>query len=239
MRIAFALGLSLVAAPAFADTTAGTTGGDPIANHTIAIEDATKGLKGSGPLSAKIDVEQGGKALGSFTCELFDKQAPKTVANFVGLARGIRPWKDPKTGEWQKKPMYDGTIFHRVIPEFMIQGGDPKGNGTGDPGYEFPDEISDQLQMDKGGILAMANRGPNTNGSQFFITEKATPWLNGKHTIFGQCAPLDLELKIARVPTGARNMPTDAVTIKKLTIMHGAAPKGGSKKKAATADDAK
>ncbi|HEX6839851.1 MAG TPA: peptidylprolyl isomerase, partial [Polyangia bacterium] len=206
MRIAIAICFSLTSAVALADTAAGS--GDPIAGHTISLEDATKGVKGTGPLMAKIEVEQGGKTMGTFTCELFDKQAPKTVANFVGLARGVRPWKDPKTGEWVKKPMYDGTVFHRVIPEFMIQGGDPKGNGTGDPGYEFPDEISDQLQMDKGGILAMANRGPNTNGSQFFITEKATPWLNGKHTIFGQCAPLDLEMKIARVPTGPRNMPT-------------------------------
>jgi peptidyl-prolyl cis-trans isomerase A (cyclophilin A) len=186
---------------------------------------------------AKIDVEQAGKSLGTFQCELFDKQAPKTVANFVGLARGIRPWKDPKTNEWVKKPLYDGLTFHRVIPEFMIQGGDPKGNGTGDPGYEFPDEVSDQLQMDKGGVLAMANRGPNTNGSQFFITEKATPWLNGKHTIFGQCQPLELEMKIARLPAGARNMPNDPVLIKKVTIVHGAA-KVAKKKSAASEDKA-
>ncbi len=237
MRIAIASALVLgftVGAPAFADTTA-TPAGDPVASHVITLEEALKGVKGSGPLMAKIDVEQGGKSLGTFSCELYDKQAPKTVANFVGLARGIRPWKDPKTGEWVKKPLYDGLTFHRVIPEFMIQGGDPKGNGTGDPGYEFPDEVSDQLQMDKGGILAMANRGPNTNGSQFFITEKATPWLNGKHTIFGQCQPLELEMKIARVPTGARNMPSEPVTIKKVTISHGAAKV--AKKKSAAAED--
>ena len=235
MRIAIVVASFAVAVPAVADTASGG-GGDPVANHTITLEEATKGLKGAGPLTAKIDVEQSGKSLGSFTCELFDKQAPKTVANFVGLARGVRPWKDPKTGEWVKKPMYDGTIFHRVIPEFMIQGGDPKGNGTGDPGYEFGDEFDPSLQMDKGGILAMANRGPGTNGSQFFITEKATPWLNGKHTIFGLCSPLDLEMKIARVPTGARNMPTDPVTIKKLTISHGAAPKKKAAKKPEAAD---
>ena len=236
MRIAIAACFLLSSAVALADTAAGA--GDPVANHTISIEDATKGLKGSGPLSAKIEVEQSGKVMGTFTCELFDKQAPKTVANFVGLARGVRPWKVPKTGEWVKKPMYDGTVFHRVIPEFMIQAGDPKGNGTGDPGYEFGDEFDPSLTMDKGGILAMANRGPGTNGSQFFITEKATPWLNGKHTIFGQCQPLDLEMKIARVPTGARNMPTEPVTIKKVTISRGAAKKaGGSKKeKAAKAE---
>lgn len=235
MRIAIVIASFAVAAPAVADTAAA---GDPIAGHSITLEDATKGLKGgSGPLVAKIDVEQAGKSLGSFSCELFDKQAPKTVANFVGLARGVRPWKDPKTGEWVKKPMYDGTIFHRVIPEFMIQGGDPKGNGTGDPGYEFGDEFDPSLQMDKGGVLAMANRGPGTNGSQFFITEKATPWLNGKHTIFGQCAPLDLEMKIARVPAGARNMPNDPVTIKKVTISHGTVAKKKAPKKSEAASE--
>ena len=232
MRIGIVVGfIALSGAPALADTT--TAGaGDPIAGHTISLEDATKGVKGTGTLMAKIDIEQSSKALGSFTCELFEKQAPKTVANFVGLARGVRPWKDPKTGEWVKKPLYDGTVFHRVIPEFMIQGGDPKGTGTGDPGYEFGDEFDPSLQMDKGGVLAMANRGPGTNGSQFFVTEKPTPWLNGKHTIFGSCTPIDLELKIARVPTGARNMPTDAVTIKKVTISRGAAKKAAGKPKA-------
>jgi peptidyl-prolyl cis-trans isomerase A (cyclophilin A) len=232
MRTAIVVALASLSAPALADTAA-PAGGDPIAGHTIALEDATKGVKGTGTLTAKIDVEQAGKNVGTFTCELFDSKAPKTVANFVGLARGLRPWKDPKTGEWVKKPMYDGTVFHRVIPEFMIQGGDPKGNGTGDPGYEFGDEFADGLQMDKGGILAMANRGPGTNGSQFFITEKATPWLTGKHTIFGQCTPLDLELKLARVPTGRNNMPTEALTIKKVTISRGAGAKKPGKAKAA------
>src|SRR3954452_22808761 len=231
MRTNLVVVLSLLAAPAFADSSAGPA--DPLPNHVMPPEHRTKGVKGTGTLMAKIDVEQSGKPLGSFTCELFEKQAPKTVANFVGLARGVRPWKDPKTGEWVKKPLYDGTIFHRVIPEFMIQGGDPKGTGTGDPGYEFGDEFDPSLTTDKGGVLAMANRGPGTNGSQFFITEKATPWLNGKHTIFGQCAPLDLELKIARVPAGARNMPNDPVTIKKVTIARGAAKKAGGGKKPA------
>jgi peptidyl-prolyl cis-trans isomerase A (cyclophilin A) len=235
MRTAIVVALASLSAPALAADQA-AAGGDPVAGHTISLEDATKGLKGTGPLTAKIDVEQSGKSLGSFTCELFDKQAPKTVANFVGLARGTRPWKDPKTGEWVKKPLYDGTVFHRVIPEFMIQGGDPKGNGTGDPGYEFQDEFADGLAMDKGGILAMANRGPGTNGSQFFITEKATPWLTGKHTIFGQCTPLDLEMKIARVPAGARNAPNDPVTIKKITITRGAAKKAAKPAKAAASE---
>src|SRR3954452_6572231 len=153
MRTNLVVVLSLLAAPAFADSSAGPA--DPLPNHVMPLEDALKGVKGSGTLTAKIDVEQSGKLLGSFSCELFEKQAPKTVANFVGLARGDRPWKDPKSGEWVEKPMYDGTVFHRVIPEFMIQGGDPKGNGTGDPGYEFGDEFADGLAMDKGGILAM------------------------------------------------------------------------------------
>src|SRR3954470_21861556 len=108
---------------------------DPAKGH-FTLDQATKGLSGSGPLTAKIET-----TVGTINCELFDKQAPVTVANFVGLARGVRPWKDPKTGKWVKKPLYDGTIFHRVIPEFMIQGGDPKGTGTGDPGYEFGDEF--------------------------------------------------------------------------------------------------
>src|SRR5260370_661390 len=121
------------------------------------------------------------------------------------LVFGLRPWKDPKTNEWVKKPIYNGLTFHRIIPDFMIQGGDPKGDGTGTPGYEFGDEIVEALKFDRGGLLAMANRGPGTNGSQFFITEKPTPWLNGRHTIFGTCDPLDLETKIARLPAGARN----------------------------------
>jgi peptidyl-prolyl cis-trans isomerase A (cyclophilin A) len=201
-----------LALPAFADAT-------PPAPLTI--EEATKGLKGTGPLIAKIEVDQGGKPMGTFTCELFEKQTPKTVANFVGLARGLRQFKDPKTAAWTKKPFYDGLVFHRVIPGFMIQGGDPKGNGTGDPGYEFEDEIVPDLKMDKGGILAMANRGPGTNGSQFFITEKGAPWLTGKHTIFGSCEPLDLVTKIAGVPKGPRDVPTDPVTMKKVTISRG------------------
>jgi peptidyl-prolyl cis-trans isomerase A (cyclophilin A) len=221
------LGCSLLVAPRVqADVTTG--GADPIPNHVLTLDQATKGLKGTGPLVAKINVEQAGRPLGTLTCELFEAQAPKTVANFVGLARGERPFKDPKTGEWVKKPFYDGLVFHRVIPDFMIQGGDPRGNGTGDPGYEFADEIDDSLKMDRGGILAMANRGPGTNGSQFFITEKATPWLSGKHTIFGACEPVDAVAKIARVPRGGKDVPMETVTIKKVTITRG--PAKGSKK---------
>jgi peptidyl-prolyl cis-trans isomerase A (cyclophilin A) len=190
------------------------------------LAEATKGLKGKGALIAKIDVET--KDLkGTFTCTLFDDKAPITVANFVALARGVRPWKDVRTDKWVKKPLYDGTLFHRVIPNFMIQGGDPEGTGRGGPGFEFNDEVRADLTFDKGGLLAMANKGidratgTGTNGSQFFITEKETPWLNGKHTIFGACEPLDLEQKLARVPADQGNRPQSAITLKKVTILRG------------------
>ena len=168
---------------------------DDPAKGKFTLEQATKGLSGSGPLTAKIET-----TLGTFTCELYDKQAPITVANFVGLARGVRPWKDPKTGQWvEKKPFYDGLIFHRVIPGFMIQGGDPLGVGTGNPGYRFEDEFSPDLKFDKPALLAMANAGPATNGSQFFITEGTPQHLTGRHTIFGLCEPASLVSKITGV----------------------------------------
>ena len=123
---------------------------------------------------------------GTITVKLFEKEAPKTVENFVGLATGKRDWIDPRTGQKSKANLYDGTLFHRVIPQFMIQGGDPLGTGTGGPGYKFEDEFGSSKKFDKPGLLAMANAGPNTNGSQFFITEVPTPHLNGRHTIFGE-----------------------------------------------------
>ncbi len=158
-------------------------------------------------------------SMGSFTCELFEKEAPKTVANFVELAEGTREWTDPKTGEKVKRPFYDNQIFHRVIPEFMIQGGDPLGVGTGGPGYKFEDEFHPDLRFDKPGLLAMANSGPNTNGSQFFITEVPTPHLSNRHTIFGDCTEgLDVVKKIARTKKGASDKPVEDVVLKKLTI---------------------
>ena len=180
---------------------------------------------------------------GKLTCTLFPDKAPKTVANFVGLAQGTKDWKNPMTNSTKHGvPLYDGTIFHRVIPNFMIQGGDPIGNGEGSPGYTFEDEFTPTLKFDRPGRLAMANSGPNTNGSQFFITEVPTPHLNMKHTIFGQCdvASVALVKKIARMPNDARtNRPFDPVKITSITItgMGGAskpaakpAAKSGTKK---------
>jgi cyclophilin family peptidyl-prolyl cis-trans isomerase len=158
---------------------------------------------------------------GNITCTLFPAQAPLTVANFIGLATGTKDWKDPKTGKtMQGVPLYNGTIFHRVIPNFMIQGGDPIGNGQGDPGYSFKDEFSPSLTFDQPGRLAMANSGPNTNGSQFFITDVPTPHLNGKHTIFGQCQDLDVVKKIARMAADPRNnRPNDPPKIIRIKII--------------------
>lgn len=160
-------------------------------------------------------------SMGDIHCTLFPDKAPLTVANFIGLATGKKAWKNPKTGQMMKGvPLYDGTIFHRVIPNFMIQGGDPIGTGTGDPGYSFKDEFSDDLKFDVAGRLAMANSGPNTNGSQFFITEVPVPHLNGKHTIFGQCGDEDVVKKIARVATDERNdKPFTPVVIKHIVIV--------------------
>ncbi|HLH05926.1 MAG TPA: peptidylprolyl isomerase [Terriglobales bacterium] len=144
--------------------------------------------------------------MGNITCELFPDKAPMTVANFIGLATGTKDWINPASHvKKHGVPLYDGTIFHRVIPDFMIQGGDPLGNGVGDAGYTFKDEFSD-LRFDIPGRLAMANSGPNTNSSQFFITQVPTPHLNNRHTIFGQCSPVSLIGEIARQP---RNQTTD------------------------------
>ncbi len=156
--------------------------------------------------------------MGDLTCRLFHDKAPKTVANFVGLATGNGTPAHPVPG---KKPFYDGTVFHRVIPEFMIQAGDPKGNGTGDPGYTIKDEFHADLRHDKPGILSMANRGPDTGGSQFFITEKPTQWLDRKHAVFGECKPIDVVRKIARVPVDPPNRPREDVKINKLEIVWG------------------
>lgn len=156
---------------------------------------------------------------GSFKVKLFNDKAPKTVENFVGLAEGTKEWTDPNTGKKVKKPFYDGLKFHRVIDGFMLQGGDPLGTGTGGPGYQFADEFGPGLKHDKPGMLSMANAGPNTNGSQFFVTVAATPWLDGRHAIFGEVVEgMDIVNKISKTKTGFQDRPVEDVVIKKLTI---------------------
>ncbi|WP_426752191.1 peptidylprolyl isomerase [Myxococcus sp. Y35] len=156
---------------------------------------------------------------GAIVIRLFSKEAPKTVANFVGLASGEKAWRDPKSGKMAKKPLYDGTVFHRVIPGFMIQGGDPTGTGLGDPGFRFADEFHGGRAFDKPGLLAMANAGPNTNGSQFFITTSTPEHLNNKHTIFGEVvAGYDVVEKIGNVPRDNRDRPRTAVLLQRVVV---------------------
>jgi peptidyl-prolyl cis-trans isomerase A (cyclophilin A) len=157
---------------------------------------------------------------GNIVCRLFEKEAPKTVANFVELAEGKREWTHPVNRKKSKDHLYDGTIFHRVIPSFMIQGGDPAGTGMGGPGYQFEDETkSSPHKFDKPGKLAMANAGPNTNGSQFFITVAPTEWLTGKHTIFGEVVEgYEVAEKIVNVPRNKQDKPNKDVVVKSVTI---------------------
>ena len=159
---------------------------------------------------------------GPVVIRLFPDHAPKTVRNFVELAEGSRQWTDPRTGRATTDKLYDGTIFHRVIPDFMIQGGDPLGSGRGGPGYKFADEIHPDLTFDRPYLLAMANAGPGTNGSQFFITVAPTPWLNGKHTIFGEVIEgADVVDRISRVKTGSQDRPAEDVIIESVTVERG------------------
>lgn len=185
---------------------------DPL-KGVFSLADATAGLPGSGPLSATIETD-----LGKLECKLFEDKTPITVANFVGLARGVRPWKDP-SGAWVRKPAYDGTIFHRIIKGFMIQGGDAKGDGSGEPGYVIPDEIWEGAAHDRAGLLCMANRGPNTNGAQFFITDAAAPHLDRGYTIFGECSPVEQVHKIASVDVMGEH-PKTPPKIKSIKIHH-------------------
>ncbi|HSM84895.1 MAG TPA: peptidylprolyl isomerase [Candidatus Limnocylindrales bacterium] len=157
---------------------------------------------------------------GKIVCRLFEKEAPVTTKNFTDLAEGKRSWKDNISGKGGDGPLYNGTVFHRVIPDFMIQGGDPSGTGMGGPGYKFQDETKGSPHMfDKAGKLAMANAGPNTNGSQFFITVAPTPWLTGNHTIFGEVVEgQDVANKISQVKRGPQDKPVKPVVIESVTI---------------------
>jgi peptidyl-prolyl cis-trans isomerase A (cyclophilin A) len=207
-------------APPAAGAVTRTQGSDP-ENGDFTLEEATKGLPGSGKLWATITTE-----LGAIECELLDDVAPKTVASFVGLARGVRPWRDPKTNEWVTgMPFYDGLAFHRVIANFMIQGGDPKSRdygrpdlGSGGPGFSLSDEVKDTVTFDRAGRLAMANSGsPTTGGSQFFITHGPKQSLDRPpspgYVIFGQCGNEDVVKAIAAVPKSPRDKPDQPITM--------------------------
>ncbi len=170
-----------------------------------------------GPLYATFKT-----SMGDIVVRLFEDKAPKTVENFVGLATGTKEWTDPKTGQKVKRPLYNGTIFHRVIPNFMIQGGDPLGTGRGGPGYRFADEFNPELRHNKAGILSMANAGPNTNGSQFFITLAPTPHLDDHHSVFGEVVKgQDVVVAIGNVPRDRNDRPLKDVVLKEVTISRG------------------
>jgi peptidyl-prolyl cis-trans isomerase A (cyclophilin A) len=177
------------------------------------LKEALAGLGGKGKLVATLRT-----SLGTLHCDLYDDKAPVTVANFVGLARGTRKTWDGATGAWVGRPYYDGTTFHRVIPGFMIQGGDYAGTGAGRMWYTIPDELHPSLKHDRAGLLCMANRGPNTNEAQFFITDAATPHLDTSYSIFGLCTPTEVVYRIARVPQGRNNRPLTPVVIEQVSI---------------------
>ncbi|RMF73211.1 MAG: peptidylprolyl isomerase [Acidobacteria bacterium] len=174
-------------------------------------------VPGDGPLRATFRT-----SLGDFTCELFEDLAPMTVASFVGLATGGIEWRDPGTGEPATGPFYDGVTFHRVIDGFMIQGGDRTGTGRGGPGYRFADECSPEARHDAAGTLSMANAGPDTNGSQFFVTLAPTPHLDGRHTVFGRVIEgIETVREIGRTPTDRDDRPLEPVVIRAIEVGRG------------------
>lgn len=196
-----------------------------IMNVTLMAQNPGATPPGTATTSKPVPVREPGlyatlnTSMGAITARLFEKEAPVTVKNFVALARGAKSWKDPKTGQMVRRPLYPGTIFHRVIPGFMIQGGDPMGTGMGGTGTNFADEFHPSLKFDVPGRLAMANSGPNTNSSQFFITEVPTSHLNGLHTIFGQVLEgQDVVTKIAGVARDANDKPRTPVRIVSITF---------------------
>jgi peptidyl-prolyl cis-trans isomerase A (cyclophilin A) len=186
-------------------------GDDPLGGEW-SLADATDGLVGAGPIRARIDT-----ARGALTCTLYADRAPSTVANFVGLARGVRPWRDGARGPWVKRPFYDGTTFHRIIRGFMIQGGAPVGDTSGGPGYAIDDEVWPGATHDRAGLLCMANAGPNTGGSQFFVTDGPAKHLDKGFTIFGECSPLSTIHALAAWPV-AGDKAIDPPAIRTITI---------------------
>lgn len=178
----------------------------------FSLDDARRAVPGSGKFLATLKTGRG-----ELTCTLYEDVAPITVANFVGLATGARAWKDPRTKLWVHRPAYDGTQFHRTIKGFMIQGGDPLGNGTGEPGFTIPDEMASGLRHDRPGLLCMANRGPDTNGAQFFIMDGPARHIDASYTIFGDCTPVDVVHDIANQPT-VGDRPTRPVLIESVRI---------------------
>ncbi|GIW71364.1 MAG: hypothetical protein KatS3mg102_0906 [Planctomycetota bacterium] len=202
-----ALGLAgWMAVPALGGEPGAEGGGAPAPAEGEALPDG---------IYARIETEHG-----IMVARLDYERAPLTVANFVGLAEGTKAWREPRTGEQVRRPFYDGLTFHRIIDGFMIQGGDPLGNGTGGPGYSFPDEFHPELRHDGAGVLSMANAGPNTNGSQFFITLAATPWLDGRHAVFGRLVRgQDVLARIGKVPTGPGDRPAQPVVIRTIRIL--------------------
>lgn len=181
--------------------------------NTETPQDILGQVPGEGKLVATMKT-----TLGDLVIDLYEHQAPNTVANFVGLAMGTKAWEDPQTSAIRNDPFYDGVIFHRIIKNFMIQGGDRTGTGRGGPGYRFRDEFNPELRHTGPGILSMANAGPNTNGSQFFICEVATPHLDGRHAVFGKARDEELVRKIAGVRTGAGDRPVEEVSIVGITF---------------------
>ncbi len=186
--------------------------GDPHQGQ-FTLQEATRGLPEGGALVATIETSKG-----TLSCRLFEHEAPMTVANFVGLARGTRAFLDPKTRTWQKRPYYDGSPFHRVIPGFMVQSGDISGTGAGQAGYRIANETSPNLKFNRPGLMGMANRGPNTGSAQFFITEAAAAHLDGGYSLFGECKPTTVVRKIAKVKRDPNDKPTEPVGIVKITI---------------------
>ena len=188
-----------------------------------AAPDLPDSLKGGGNLYATFHT-----SMGDVVIELYDKQAPMTVSNFVGLATGTKEWTDPRTGQKSTAPLHNGTVFHRVIPQFMIQGGDPLGQGFGGPGYNFADEFHPSLRHDQPGTLSMANSGPNTNGSQFFITEVPTPHLDNRHSVFGRTVSgIEIVNQIACVPRDARDKPNTPVVLESIEFVRADQPPAG------------